>query len=129
MNDSNDSDIINCIGRNKSSLTTFFADQLGRAGGDYHTTYFPQPTWLSTRNYFCMAEVQLRVTASGMEAVTRSWTSAMQYSLKCLWKDTTPAAWHIQVPGQKRVVRKETGVTVDSTKATRVERPNSLEIF
>ncbi|KAL8615781.1 hypothetical protein ACOMHN_040276 [Nucella lapillus] len=31
----------------------------------------------------------------------------------------------LYVPGQKRVVRKETGVTVDSTQATRVERPNS----
>ncbi|KAL8594844.1 hypothetical protein ACOMHN_016085 [Nucella lapillus] len=31
----------------------------------------------------------------------------------------------VKVPGQKHVVRKETGVTVDSTQATRVERPNS----
>ncbi|KAL8611167.1 hypothetical protein ACOMHN_064457 [Nucella lapillus] len=29
------------------------------------------------------------------------------------------------VPGQKRMMRKEMGVTVDSTQATRVERPNS----
>ncbi|KAL8589747.1 hypothetical protein ACOMHN_027255 [Nucella lapillus] len=34
----------------------------------------------------------------------------------------------IEVPGQKRMVRKETGVTVDSTQATRVERPNSRHV-
>ncbi|KAL8589435.1 hypothetical protein ACOMHN_021587 [Nucella lapillus] len=40
------------VGRNKSTLTTFYADQKDGAGGDYHTTYFPQPTFISTRNYY-----------------------------------------------------------------------------
>ncbi|XP_076468895.1 sulfoquinovosidase-like [Babylonia areolata] len=39
------------IGRNKSTLTTFQADQRDWAGGDYHTTYHPQPTFISTRGY------------------------------------------------------------------------------
>lgn len=42
------------VGRNKSDIVTFFADTLGgRAGGDYHTTYFPQTTFLSSRNFYC----------------------------------------------------------------------------
>ncbi|XP_076469178.1 sulfoquinovosidase-like [Babylonia areolata] len=40
------------VGRNKSTLTTFQADQKDWAGGDYHTTYHPQPTFVSTRNYY-----------------------------------------------------------------------------
>ncbi|KAL8589434.1 hypothetical protein ACOMHN_021586 [Nucella lapillus] len=41
------------VGRNKSTLTTFLADQeRGGEGGDYHTTYFPQPTYISTRGYY-----------------------------------------------------------------------------
>ena len=41
------------VGRNKSDLVTFYADKL-LAGGDYHTTYFPQPTFVSSRNIYCL---------------------------------------------------------------------------
>lgn len=42
------------MGRNKSDIVTFFADNYaGGAGGDYHTTYFPQTTFLSSRNFYC----------------------------------------------------------------------------
>ncbi|XP_060557161.1 sulfoquinovosidase-like [Ruditapes philippinarum] len=42
------------VGRNKSNIVTFFADNLaGGAGGDYHTTYFPQTTFVSSRNLYC----------------------------------------------------------------------------
>lgn len=42
------------VGRNKSNIVTFFADNYaGGAGGDYHTTYFPQTTFLSSRNFYC----------------------------------------------------------------------------
>lgn len=38
------------VGRNKSSLITFYADTLaGGAGGDYHTTYYGEPTFFSSR--------------------------------------------------------------------------------
>jgi alpha-glucosidase len=38
------------VGRDKSTLMTFKAD-LGGAGGDYYTTNYPQPTYLSSRHY------------------------------------------------------------------------------
>lgn len=41
------------VGRDKRTLTTFFADQQDSAGGDYYTTYFAQPTFISSRKYFC----------------------------------------------------------------------------
>ena len=39
------------VGRDKTSLLTFQADREGRAGGDYWTTNYPQPTFLSSRRY------------------------------------------------------------------------------
>lgn len=39
------------VGRDKTSLLTFQADREGRAGGDYHNTNYPQPTFLSSRGY------------------------------------------------------------------------------
>ena len=39
------------VGRDKSSPITFEADRTGRAGGDYHNTNYPQPTYLSSRRY------------------------------------------------------------------------------
>ena len=40
------------VGRNKSTLTTFLADQLDGGGGDYWTTYYPEATFVSSRLYF-----------------------------------------------------------------------------
>ncbi|XP_055883372.1 sulfoquinovosidase-like [Biomphalaria glabrata] len=40
------------VGRNKSTMTTFMADIQSRAGGDYHTTYFPQPSFISSRHFY-----------------------------------------------------------------------------
>ena len=37
------------IGRDKGNLVTFQADREGGAGGDYWTTNYPQPTFLSSR--------------------------------------------------------------------------------
>ena len=39
------------VGRDKSSPLTREADRLGNAGGDYWTTSYPQPTFLSSRHY------------------------------------------------------------------------------
>ena len=39
------------VGRDKTSPITFQADRDGRAGGDYWTTNYPQPTFLSSRHY------------------------------------------------------------------------------
>jgi alpha-glucosidase len=41
------------VGRNKNTYTTFLADSQDQAGGDYYTTFFPQPTFVSTRRYYC----------------------------------------------------------------------------
>ncbi len=38
------------VGRDKSTLLTFMADQMD-AGGDYYCTNYPQPTYLSSRRY------------------------------------------------------------------------------
>ncbi len=37
------------VGRNKSSLVTWQADVEGKAGGDYWWTFFPQPSFVSSR--------------------------------------------------------------------------------
>jgi alpha-glucosidase len=39
------------VGRDKSTLITFQADQRNGGGGDYHNTYYPQPTFVSSRRY------------------------------------------------------------------------------
>jgi alpha-glucosidase len=39
------------VGRDKSTLVTFQADQRNGGGGDYHNTYYPQPTFVSSRRY------------------------------------------------------------------------------
>jgi len=40
------------VGRDKKSLTKFYADLHDKAGGDYYTTYYPEPTFVSTRKYW-----------------------------------------------------------------------------
>ena len=39
------------VGRDKTTYVTWQADVAGRAGGDYYTTNYPQPTFLSSRRY------------------------------------------------------------------------------
>jgi alpha-glucosidase len=39
------------VGRDKSTWITQQADATGRAGGDYYTTNYPQPTFFSSRRY------------------------------------------------------------------------------
>ncbi|GIP31551.1 alpha-glucosidase [Paenibacillus sp. J2TS4] len=41
------------VGRNKDTYVTFLADKEDRAGGDYYWTFFPQPTFVSSRKYYC----------------------------------------------------------------------------
>lgn len=40
------------VGRNKETEITKLADRDDRAGGDYHTTFYPQTTFVSSRRYF-----------------------------------------------------------------------------
>ncbi|WP_227522006.1 alpha-glucosidase [Bacillus solitudinis] len=44
------------VGRNKKTYTTWQADVKDKAGGDYYNTNFPQPTFISTKKYFCHVE-------------------------------------------------------------------------
>jgi alpha-glucosidase len=41
------------VGRVKSTALTQLMDETGMAGGDYWTTNYPQPTFLSSRRYAC----------------------------------------------------------------------------
>ena len=41
-----------CLGRNKSSIVTIAMDLALHGGGDYHTTYWPQASYLSSRKYY-----------------------------------------------------------------------------
>jgi len=44
------------VGRDKTSLITFQADAANHAGGDYYTTNYPQPSFISSRRYAAHAE-------------------------------------------------------------------------
>lgn len=44
------------VGRNKLTEITRLADCADGGGGDYHTTFFPQPTFVSSRGYFAHLE-------------------------------------------------------------------------
>ena len=44
------------VGRNKLTEITRLADASDGGGGDYHTTFFPQPTLVSSRLYFAHLE-------------------------------------------------------------------------
>ncbi|EOI55422.1 alpha-glucosidase [Enterococcus gilvus] len=41
------------VGRNKETLTTFWADVKDKAGGNYYTTNYPEATFVSTEKYYC----------------------------------------------------------------------------
>lgn len=43
------------VGRNKNSLTTYWADVKDKAGGDYYTTNYPEQTFISTKKYYCVS--------------------------------------------------------------------------
>ena len=40
------------VGRNKATEITRLADELDGSGGDYHTTFYPQPSFMSSKMYF-----------------------------------------------------------------------------
>lgn len=41
------------VGRNKKTYTTWQADVIDKAGGDYYNTNFPQPLFVSSKKYYC----------------------------------------------------------------------------
>ncbi|WP_083004945.1 alpha-glucosidase [Halomonas sp. GT] len=44
------------VGRDKTTYVTWQSDVVNRAGGDYYNTNYPQPTFVSSRRYFCHIE-------------------------------------------------------------------------
>jgi sulfoquinovosidase len=44
------------IGRGDPKFITFLLNTFGGVGGDWYTTYYPQPTFVSSANYFCHFE-------------------------------------------------------------------------
>ncbi len=44
------------VGRDKSTYVTWQSDVTGKAGGDYYTTNYPQPTFVSSQRYCLHAE-------------------------------------------------------------------------
>ncbi len=44
------------VGRDKTTYVTWRADAENKAGGDYYNTYFPQPTFVSSKKYYLHAD-------------------------------------------------------------------------
>lgn len=44
------------VGRDKSTYLTFQADSQMQGGGDYHMTYYPEATYVSSRKIYCHVE-------------------------------------------------------------------------
>ena len=79
------------VGRDKATALTKIMDESGNAGGDYWTTNYPQPTWLSSANYAvhsnCAHWSALDLTAQGVSTY-ECWTN--QLSLQFLTGDSLP---------------------------------------
>ena len=72
------------VGRNKLTEVTRLADATDGGGGDYHTTFFPQPTFVSSRMYFVHLEnyeySELDFREKDCHEITL-WTPALQLVL------------------------------------------------
>ena len=80
------------VGRNKLTEVTRLADALDGSGGDYHTTFFPQPTFLSSRFYFAHVENYEYAELDFREKTFHEiglWSTALRLTLCC--RDSFPA--------------------------------------
>ena len=68
------------VGRNKSDIVTQVMDYLYHGGGDYHTTYWPQASYLSSRKYYIES------------------TFAGYHELDFTVEDRNTIYWHYSVP-------------------------------
>ena len=72
------------VGRNKLTEITRLADAADGGGGDYHTTFFPQPTFVSSRLYFAHVEnyeyAELDFQEDSFHEIAL-WTTALQLVL------------------------------------------------
>ena len=80
------------VGRNKLTEVTRLADALDGSGGDYHTTFFPQPTLVSSRLYFAHLEnyeySELDLREESFHEIGL-WSTSLKLVLCC--SDTYPA--------------------------------------
>jgi len=44
------------VGRDNETMTTFLANKDSHSGGEYYNTYYPEPTFVSSRKYWCHAD-------------------------------------------------------------------------
>ena len=79
------------VGRDKATALTKIMDESGNAGGDYWTTNYPQPTWLSSARYAvhsnCSRWSALDLTVEGI-ATYECWTNKV--SLEFFVGDSLP---------------------------------------
>lgn len=72
------------VGRDKTTALTQIMDTEGLAGGDYWTTNYPQPTWLSSARYAVHLETEaysvLDLTEDGRVGI-ECWTSNLDLEL------------------------------------------------
>ncbi len=72
------------VGRNKETEITRLADASDGGGGDYHTTFYPQPTFVSSRKYFAHIEnyeyAALDFTAAAYHGI-ELWSPALSLVL------------------------------------------------
>lgn len=66
------------VGRNKSSTLTQIMDIYSQGGGDYHTTYWPQPSFISSRRFYFESTYstyhELDFTAEDRHTIYWHWT-------------------------------------------------------
>ena len=74
------------VGRNKLTEITRLADASDGGGGDYHTTFFPQPSFVSSRLYFAHLEnyeyAELDFRERDFHEIAL-WTGAIRLVLGC----------------------------------------------
>ena len=79
------------VGRDKSTALTKTMDESGNAGGDYWTTNYPQPTWLSSAHYAvhsnCTFWSALDLSVDGISTY-ECWTNEL--SLEFFASDSLP---------------------------------------
>ena len=79
------------VGRDKSTALTQAMDAHGNAGGDYWTTNYPQPTWLSSARYAVHSDCThwSALDLCGEDTVYECWTG--QFALEFFCADSLPA--------------------------------------
>ena len=86
-----------CLGRNKSSIVTIAMDLALHGGGDYHTTYWPQASYLSSRKYYIGTQSAVQSTPCVIKYSQESTFSGYQ-ELDFSQGDRNTIYWHYTVP-------------------------------